>query len=248
MTARSPSTRSRLALHAVVALLPRPVKLFVYRAVFKYRIGARVRIGFSILDVAECDIADDVQIGHGNLITRVDHLTLGDHARIGHLNIIRGGKEVTIKRYADILRLNEINSILDPRVDRPVDPRFVLGTGSTITTGHKVDFTDRVDIGRMTVLGGRHSSLWTHARQQTGPITIGEWNYLGSEIRVAPGTSIGSRCIVGMGAVVVSSFPDATVIGGVPAKAIREVEERDRPLLEWQPRPDLPHDVMFGPD
>jgi acetyltransferase-like isoleucine patch superfamily enzyme len=242
------AARSRLFVHAVVALLPCRVKLFVYRSVFKYRIGARVRIGVSILDVAACDVGDDVEIGHGNLIFQVGHLTLGDHARIGHLNIVRGGAAVTIGRYADILRLNEINSIVDPRVDRPVDPRFVLGTGSTITTGHKIDFTDRVDIGRMTVLGGRHSSLWTHARQQTGPISIGAWNYLGSEIRVAPGTTIGSRCIVGMGAVVVSSFPDATVLGGVPARAIRDVTESDRPLLEWQPRPDLPADVMFGPD
>jgi hypothetical protein len=57
------------------------------------------------------------------------------------LNIIRGGDEVSLGRYTELLRLNEINSIPEPDVVNPVDPRFLLGPGSIITAGHKIDFT-----------------------------------------------------------------------------------------------------------
>jgi acetyltransferase-like isoleucine patch superfamily enzyme len=225
------------------------MKPTAYRVFFKYRVGARVHIGLSIVDARTCEIADDVRIGHGNLLIQLGSLFLGHHVRIGQFNIIRGGSSVVVKPFADIRRMNEINAIVDPRVENPVDQTFVLGTGSTLTSGHKIDFTDRVEIGRMTVLGGRHSSLWTHARQHTKPVTIGAWCYVGSEIRMAPGSSIPARSIVGMGAVVVSSFEDEeTLIVGVPAKATRRLEEEDRALLEWVPRADLPFDIMFGTD
>jgi acetyltransferase-like isoleucine patch superfamily enzyme len=174
----------------------------------------------------------------------VGRLTIGDHARIGHLNIVRGGAEVRIGRYAEIIRMNEINSIPDPEVVNPIDPVFILGAGSVVTTGHKIDFTDRVEIGRRTILGGRNSSLWTHNRQRTLPISIGEMSYIGSEIRVAPGGVIPSRCIVGIGAVVTKRLEgEYQLIGGVPAKPIKELDEEDRFLIEHKTRPDLPDDV-----
>ncbi|MCA1708003.1 MAG: hypothetical protein LC808_33905, partial [Actinobacteria bacterium] len=132
-----------------------------------------------------------------------------------------------------------------PRVSSSIDSSFVLGAGSVISNGHKIDFTDRVEIGPMSVVGGRHSSLWTHSRQQVGPITIGSQAYLGSEIRMAPGTSVPSRCLVGMGAVIVKNFDEEeTLIAGVPAKTIRPLEKEDFALLDWQSRGDLPDDLL----
>ncbi|MFN2577867.1 MAG: hypothetical protein ABR607_09290 [Pyrinomonadaceae bacterium] len=178
------------------------------------------------------------------MILGVEKLTLGDHVRIGHLNIIRGGDEVRIGRYSDIIRLNEINSIPDPEVVNSVDPRFIVGPGSIITTGHKIDFTDRVEIGRRTILGGRNSSLWTHNRQRTQPISIGDFAYVGSEIRMAPGASIPPRSVVGIGSVVVGKIDaEGCLIAGVPAKRIKELSPEDRFLVKRKTRPDLPDDV-----
>jgi acetyltransferase-like isoleucine patch superfamily enzyme len=173
----------------------------------------------------------------------VEKLSIGDHARIGHLNIIRGGDEVKLGRYSEIIRLNEINSIPEPIAVNKLDPRFLLGDASIVTTGHKIDFTDRVEIGRRTILGGRNSSLWTHNRQRTRPIEIGSFTYIGSEIRVAPGSIIPSRCIVGIGAVVTSQMTgEYQLIAGVPAKPIKLLSEDDRFLVEQKTRPDLPDD------
>ena len=229
---------------AVCAVLPSFLKRPVYRLFFGYKIGKRVRIGLSIIDAAECFIDDDVQMGHFNVVTRVQKLTVKDHVRIGHLNIIRGGAEVSIGRYCEIIRMNEINSIPDPEVVNKIDPVFLLGDGSIVTTGHKIDFTDRVEIGRRVILGGRNSSLWTHNRQRTLPITIGSLVYIGSEIRMAPGSAIPDRSIVGIGSVITAALAEeGKLIAGVPAKTIKELSEEDQFLIERKTRPDLPDDV-----
>ncbi|MEP6568708.1 MAG: hypothetical protein ABJC10_02955 [Acidobacteriota bacterium] len=237
-------SKSRLTMLAFIALLPSFLKRSCYRWFFGYQIGKRVRIGLSIIDARECRIDDDVQIGHLNLIFRVKQLGIDDHVRIGHLNIIRGGDEVHLGRYSEIIRRNEINSMAEPDVVNPIDPRFLLGDGSIITTGHKIDFTDRVTFGRRSILGGRNSSLWTHNRQRTRPIEIGSFAYMGSEIRIAPGGSVPAKCIVGIGAVIVGALSaEGHLIAGVPAKPVKELSEEDRFLIERKTRVDLPDDV-----
>ncbi|HEX8887756.1 MAG TPA: hypothetical protein VF779_01180 [Pyrinomonadaceae bacterium] len=229
---------------AFIALLPSFLKRICYRLFFGYRIGKRVKIGVTIIDADECEIADDVRIGHLNFVIGVKKITVGDHARIGLLNILRGGDEIRIGRYAEIIRMNEINSIPEPDVVNPIDSRFLLGDGSIVTTGHKIDFTDRVEIGRRTILGGRNSSLWTHNRQQTQPIEIGSQTYIGSEIRIAPGGVIPARCIVGIGAVITKKLVEENyLIGGVPAKPIKPLKAKDNFLIEQKTRPDLPDDI-----
>jgi acetyltransferase-like isoleucine patch superfamily enzyme len=234
----------RLLLLGFFALFPSFLKRSFYRWFFGYRIGKRVRIGLSIIDAGQCSIDDDVSIGHFNVFIRVGKLTIGDHARIGHLNIIRGGAEVSLGRYTEIIRLNEINSIPEPDVVNEIDPTFVLGDGSIVTTGHKIDFTDRVEIGRRVILGGRNSSLWTHNRQRTMPIRIGSKVYIGSEIRMAPGSAIPAHSIVGIGSVITASLAEeGKLIAGVPAKAIKDLSSEDQFLIERKTRPDLPDDV-----
>ncbi|MDI1242933.1 MAG: hypothetical protein PSX80_13545 [bacterium] len=236
--------RIRLIALAATAVLPSPLAVVVLRWVFGYKIGKRVRIGFSVVDAAECEIGDDVSIGHLNIVTGVGKLSIGEHSRIGALNIFRGGDAIRIGRYCDILRLNEINSIPEPDVVNDIDPRFLMGDGSMIGASHKIDFTDRVEFGKCVILGGRNSSIWTHNRQMTKPVVVGERTYLGSEIRIAPGSEIASRCIVGMGAVISGRFDsEYKLIGGVPAKEIKDLDEDGRFLTERKTRNDLPDDI-----
>jgi acetyltransferase-like isoleucine patch superfamily enzyme len=179
-----------------------------------------------------------------NIVIGVKDFIAGDHVKIGHLNVIRGGDEVNLGRYAELIRMNEINSIPEPDVVNPVEPRFILGPGSIITTGHKIDFTDRVQIGRRTIIGGRNSSLWTHNRQRTRPITVGDFAYVGSEIRMAPGSSLPAKCVVGIGAVVTKEIEKSGwLIAGVPAKPVKELSSEDQFLIERKTRPDLPDDI-----
>ena len=236
--------KTRLAVKALIAFLPSALKRFFYRTLFGYKIGKRVRIGFSIIDTVKCVIDDDVSIGHLNFFTGTQKLSIGDHARIGHLNIIRGGDEVRLGRYSEVIRLNEINSIPDPDVVNETNPRFILGDGSVVVASHKIDFTDRVELGKCVILGGRNSSLWTHNRQMTKPITIGDYAYVGSEIRIAPGGEIPPRCVVGIGSVITKKLEgENNLIAGVPAKVVNSLGEDGRFLTEYKTRKDLPDNL-----
>ncbi len=241
---RHRASKARLLVLACLAVLPSLLKRPLYRLLFGYRIGRRVHIGLTLLDAGECEIGDDTRIGHGNVIIGVGKLTIGDHVRVGHLNILRGGDEIRLGRYAEIIRLNEINSIPNPIVVNEVDPRFLLGAGSVIAASHKIDFSDRVEIGRRVILGGRNSSLWTHNRQRTQPITIGDYVYIGSEIRMTPGSGLPARSIVGIGSVITKKLEGTeTLIGGMPARVIKSLDAEDLFLIEQPTRPDLPEDV-----
>lgn len=225
----------------ITAMLPSGVSRFVYRRFFGYQIGQNVRIGFSVIDARECEIGDNVTIGHFNVFTGTGTLTIGECTRVGLFNIIRGGERVSIGRYCEIIRLNEINSIPDPLISNPARPEFLLGDGSVITASHKIDFTDRVELGKCVILGGRNSSIWTHNRQSTLPVKIGAYSYLGSELRFAPGAEIPEHCVVGIGSVVTGKIVGRfLLIAGVPAKPIKELDDEGKRLTTFKTRPDLP--------
>jgi acetyltransferase-like isoleucine patch superfamily enzyme len=240
--------RLRLFTLACVALLPSFLKRPVYRLFFDYKIGRRVHIGLTLLDARHCVLRDDVRIGHCNLILSVGELEAGDHARIGHFNVLRGGDRIELGRYSEIIRFNVINSIVEPELDpkslASADPCFLLDAGSIVVSGHKIDFTDRVEIGRRTILGGRNSSIWTHNRQSTKPVRIGSLVYMASEIRISPGGEIPSRSIVGIGSVIVGRLEGGNYLfAGVPAKPVRPLDEKDISLIEYRTRADLPENL-----
>lgn len=56
------------------------------------------------------------------------------------------------------------------------------------------------------------------------PVVIGDNVWIGTRVVILPGVTIGSNSIIGSGAVVTKSFPDNSIIGGVPAKFIKSRE------------------------
>lgn len=236
--------RARSIVAGLISILPRRWKPTCYRRMLGYEIGHGVRIGVSLIDVESCTVGDNAKIGHGNLFIGTRRLSLGDHVRIGHLNIFRGGDELLIDSYAEFIRLNEVNSIPDPIVVNLATPRLHVGAGTVVTAGHKIDFTDEVTLGRRVIVGGRNSSIWTHNRQRTAAVAIGDLAYLGSEIRMTPGSSLPDRCILGIGSVVTGAI-DAPrhLIAGVPARPLQPLSEEEMFLVERKTREDLPDDL-----
>ena len=236
-------TFARLVGLVLVALLPGVVKRPLYRLVFGYRLGRGVRIGISILDADSVSLGEGTRIGHFNVVTRVASFRMGRQARIGNANIIRGGDQVNLCDYSEVLRLNVLNAIPDHDCTTQPDSVLDVGAGTVITSGHRIDFTDRVRIGRNVIVGGRNSSLWTHNRQETAPIEIGDFCYLGSEVRLAPGAKLPEECILGIGAVLVGEIKEPrSLVAGVPAKAVRALDEKDLVRIRRKTRGDMPDD------
>lgn len=54
-------------------------------------------------------------------------------------------------------------------------------------------------------------------------IKIGANCWIGAKVTILDGVTIGDNCVIAAGAVVNKSFPSHTIIGGVPAKVLREI-------------------------
>jgi acetyltransferase-like isoleucine patch superfamily enzyme len=234
-----------LVANVALALFPSWLKIPIYRTFFGYKIGKGVHIGFSpFIGICACRIDDHVRIGSFNVFYRVRELQIGAHAKIGFFNLFRGGDRITVGPYCAILRQNVFNAIIDRDFVGPVDSTLILGTGCVVTTGHWLDFSARIDLGDQTIIGGRNSSLWTHNRQRGRNVTIGCHCYLGSEIRIAPGTEISPFCVVALGSVLSGRHgPPRSLIGGNPATVIRTLGHRDLTLIAYKTRNDIPNEI-----
>ena len=60
-----------------------------------------------------------------------------------------------------------------------------------------------------------------HTIYTYGKVTIKQNAWLGMNVTICPGVTIGKYAVVGAGAVVTKDVPDYAVVGGVPAKILR---------------------------
>jgi maltose O-acetyltransferase len=61
--------------------------------------------------------------------------------------------------------------------------------------------------------------------QYDAPISIGNDVWFGGNVTICPGVSIGDNVVVGAGAVVTKDIPSNCIVGGNPAKIIKELAE-----------------------
>ncbi len=90
----------------------------------------------------------------------------------------------------------------------------------------------------MTILSGSHIALTRdsirfqdqeyfkiNGQYPSQPVSIGNDCWLGANAVILPGVNLGTGCVIGANAVVTRSFPEYSVIGGVPAKLLKSREE-----------------------
>ena len=64
-------------------------------------------------------------------------------------------------------------------------------------------------------------------------IRIGKGCWIGSEVTILDGVEIGDNSVVAAGAVVTKSFPENSIIGGVPARLIRKISSNEPQALPF---------------
>jgi putative colanic acid biosynthesis acetyltransferase WcaF len=124
------------------------------------------------------------------------------------------------------------------------DPAGVsIADHSIIGNNAFLDGRDKIKIGNCVVLAA-NVSIYTRQhdidspdfRHEGSPVIIEDYVYIGPGVIILPGVHIGYGAAVGAGAVVTKDVAPYTVVGGVPAKYIRE-RSRD---LKYIPDFELP--------
>ncbi|MGI5888571.1 MAG: sugar O-acetyltransferase [Oscillospiraceae bacterium] len=109
-----------------------------------------------------------------------------------------------------------------------VGKNFLANYNVTILDIAPVTIGDYVMIGPNTMISTvNHPMLPSGRRKHLGlakPVTIGNDVWIGGNVTILPGVNIGNNVIVAAGAVVTRDVPDNTLVGGVPAKKIRDLE------------------------
>jgi acetyltransferase-like isoleucine patch superfamily enzyme len=157
-------------------------------------------------------VGDRVHIGPC-LVFRVDHVDIGGGAYIGSFNVIRDLAALALGEYAEICHWNWVTA--SRRLgEAGADCLLHLGPHSNITSRHYIDCSGGVRVGTHTSIGGSRSTLITHgiswkkSAHTFSPIEIGDYCLISSNVQIAPGTVVGSRIVVGMGATLAGRLLD----------------------------------------
>ncbi len=93
----------------------------------------------------------------------------------------------------------------------------------------ELDIGNRVAIGpRVTLIlssDANWSNLMNHIEYIKSFIVLEDDCWIGAGVIIMPGVTIGKCSIVGSGAVVTRDVPPYTVVAGIPAKKIKDVEK-----------------------
>ena len=111
--------------------------------------------------------------------------------------------------------------------------RLEMGDGACIADGVIIENAERVIIGKQALLSQR-VSLYTASHdiaaadfpRVAAPIIIGDYAWVAAEALIMKGVTIGEGAVVGARAAVFKDVPPWTVVGGNPARFIKNREIR----------------------
>ena len=148
---------------------------------------------------------------------------LASPALLSNSSRVRIGRGVSIRKGARIEVVSDGGSI-------------EIGDGTSIQLDFHCGAAERVIIGRDVLIGGRvYISDHDHVFDRhdlpprrckdliSSPVVIEDGVWLGEGSVILKGVRIGRRSVVGANAVVTRDVPSGCVVGGVPARVVRQI-------------------------
>jgi acetyltransferase-like isoleucine patch superfamily enzyme len=195
------------------------LRVSAYRSLLGYRFGPGCQLGLGVLiAVDHFEAGANVRIRRGTSFMGPITVRLGDKTFIGRFNKIECGDNAGDASQAHMQYARE----------------FITGHDSLINEAHLFDVLGRIQLGNGSWIAGFSSQFLTHgAGTMNRDIVIGDDCFLGSAVRFAPGSGVGNQVVVGMGSVVTKRLAqDNVVVGGVPAKVIKERQDESDYVFE----------------
>lgn len=206
----------------ILALLPSFLQVLV-RRLLGQKIGKNSHIRWgSIVQCKSIRINENVTIGPFCYI-KSEKLFVDDNSVVKPLSII-STRIVNLGKYVHIAPLSIINS------EFTENSKLEVGDHSRIFPFCWLDTGEGITIGKQSGVG-THTLIYTHgtwadylqgAPVAYGPVVIHDNVWIPTRVTILPNVEIGENTIIGASSLVNKSFPGNTLIGGTPAKVIRE--------------------------
>lgn len=115
------------------------------------------------------------------------------------------------------------NLICAERIEIGNDVLISWGCSIVDHNSHSINWSER----QLDVIEWR-KNIKNWSAVKTAAIKIGEKSWIGFNVIILKGVSIGEGAVVGAGSVVTKDVPPYTIVAGNPAKIIREIPENER--------------------
>lgn len=166
--------------------------------------------------------------------------------------IINEAQKILAKLNLSYHTREEVNRIFSRLTGRDVDPSFELlppfytDFGRNIKIGKNVfinqncTFLDRggIQIEDRALIGPKVNLITTNhtiepakrRNTESFPIYIGRNVWVGAGATITPGVTVGENAVIAAGAVVTRDVPPNTIVGGIPARVLKNIEHRKETL------------------
>ncbi len=99
----------------------------------------------------------------------------------------------------------------------------IIGEWAVLDGREKLTIGNHVDIATgVMIYNSEHDVNDPKFSAISAPVEIGDYVFIGPRAIILPGVKIGNGAVVGAGAVVTKDVEPFTIVGGVPAKLIKE--------------------------
>lgn len=207
-----------LLLKIITVISPWPLKRLLLVQFFKYEIHPSARIGLSWIYPKKLVMEANAKIGHFNVAVHLDLVVIGAYSSIARGNWITGFSSGTDSKHFAHQKERQSN--------------LIIGQHSAITKNHHIDCTNVIQIGNFVTIAGYSSQLLTHSInielniQDSHPITIGNYCFVGTAVTVLGGAVLPDYSVLGANSLLLKPFATPyRLYGGNPAKEIKELSQ-----------------------
>jgi len=213
----------RLLIQVLLFPLPWTVRRLALQVLFGYEIHHTAHVGWSIILAQRLVMGPKSHIASLVVCKDIDALVMGGNSGIMPLNYITGYP-------------TSCKSFFTHETQRRCE--LVLGDCVGITSRHFLDCNGGVYIGDYTTIAGLRSQILTHSvnvytnRQETKPVFIGRYCFVGTACIILPGATLPDFCVLAAGSVLTAAMPQSyTLYAGNPASARKQLDTVDVPYF-----------------
>ncbi len=154
----------------------------------------------------------------------IERRAAGAEIRIGDGCLIQG--QIVAERNESRVELADRvllggGSVIDCALSVTIERNVLISYACVIADSDNHSLYPELRINDLVTWMDGHRHDWSHS--EMAPIRICEGAWIGARSIILKGVTIGAGAVVGMGSVVTKDVPPRTVVGGNPARVIREI-------------------------